>query len=398
MCQLNEMYQQPYYDGNQHRGYGFGYTALAIVALASALLGGIVASYIGPAYLFGKYLPWPSTDNNYLPGYQLPIAGGDDPADLAAAGVVAEVAAKVGPAVVGITNRYVVQSYFRAYESEAVGSGIIIDAKGYIVTNNHVVADTRQLTVTLAPGVETPATLVGRDPTTDLAVIKIDPNSLPEGYRNLTVAQFGDSDKVRVGELAIAIGNPLGLQFQRSTSAGIISGLDRDLEMEGIQLKLLQTDAAINSGNSGGALCDKNGYVIGINQAKIKLEGVEGMGFAIPSNTAKPIIEQLISNGKVVRPFLGITIGAVITPQLNSIYRLGTDYGLYIESVSPLSPASLAGIKAHDILIKLAGEEVRTFNEMQRVLFSKQVGEEVEVVVVRNGQQLTLKAKLAATP
>jgi len=261
-----------------------------------------------------------------------------------------------------------------------------------------VVADTQELTVTLAPGVDTPATLVGRDPVTDLAVIKIDPNKLPEGYRNLTVAQFGDSDKVRVGELAIAIGNPLGLQFQRSTSAGIISGLDRDLEMEGIQLKLLQTDAAINSGNSGGALCDKNGYIIGINQAKIKLEGVEGMGFAIPSSVAKPIIEQLIQHGKVVRPFLGITIGAVITPQLNSIYRLGTDYGLYIESVSPLSPASMAGVKARDILIKLAGEEVRTFNEMQRVLFSKEVGDEVEVVVVRNGQTMTLKAKLVAAP
>ncbi len=168
--------------------------------------------------------------------------------------------------------------------------------------------------------------------------------------------------------------------------------------MEGIQLKLLQTDAAINSGNSGGALCDKNGYIIGINQAKIKLEGVEGMGFAIPSSVAKPIIEQLIQHGKVVRPFLGITIGAVITPQLNSIYRLGTDYGLYIESVSPLSPASMAGVKARDILIKLAGEEVRTFNEMQRVLFSKEVGDEVEVVVVRNGQTMTLKAKLVAAP
>ncbi|NLW17756.1 MAG: trypsin-like serine protease [Firmicutes bacterium] len=397
---MNDMYQQPYFDNdnNQKRGHGFGYTALAIVALASALLGGIIASYIAPTYLFGKLLPWPNNNNTQQPGYQLPIAGGDDPAELAAAGVVAEVAAKVGPAVIGITNRYVVQSFFRAYENQAVGSGIIIDANGYIVTNNHVVADSRELTVTLAPGVDTPATLVGRDPVTDLAVIKIDPNSLPAEYRNLTVAQFGDSDKVRVGELAIAIGNPLGLQFQRSTSAGIISGLDRDLQMEGMQLKLLQTDAAINSGNSGGALCDKNGYVIGINQAKIKLEGVEGMGFAIPSNVAKPIIEQLIQNGKVVRPFLGVTIGAVITPQLNSIYKLGTDYGLYIESVSPLSPASMAGIKARDILIKLAGEEVRTFNEMQQVLYSKEVGEEIDVVVVRNGKEMTMKVKLVAAP
>lgn len=391
------MYQQPYYDENQRRSHGYGFTTLAIVALVSALLGGILAAYIGPAYLFGQYLPWPNARNNQQPGYQLPIAG-ESPADLVAAGVVAQVAARIGPAVIGITNRFVVQNLFRAYENQAVGSGIIIDANGYIVTNNHVVADTRELTVTIAPGVETPATLVGRDPVTDLAVIKIDPKALPEGYQNLTVAQFGDSDKVQVGELAIAIGNPLGLQFQRSTAAGIISGLDRDLQMEGVQLKLLQTDAAINSGNSGGALADKNGYIIGINQAKIKLEGVEGMGFAIPSNAARPVIEQLIQNGKVTRPYLGVTIGAVITPQLNATYGLGIDYGLYIDAVSPLSPAAMAGIKSRDILVKLAGVEVRSFNEMQRVLFSKQVGEEVEAVIVRNRTTQTVRVRLVATP
>lgn len=394
---MNDMYQQPYSDDSQRRNsHNFGYTTLAIVALASALLGGILAAYIAPRYIFGQYLPWPNEQNYQQPGYQLPIAGGDSPADLAAAGVVAQVAAKVGPAVVGITNRFVVQSLFRAYESQAVGSGIIIDANGYIVTNNHVVEDTRELTVTLAPGIDTPATLVGRDPVTDLAVIKIDPRSLPEGYQNLTVAQFADSDKVQVGELAIAIGNPLGLQFHRSTAAGIISGLDRDLQMEGMQLKLLQTDAAINSGNSGGALADKNGYIIGINQAKIKLEGVEGMGFAIPSNLARPVIEQLIENGKVTRPFLGITISAVITPQLNATYKLGTDHGLFIESVSPLSPASMAGIKARDILTKLDGEDVTSFNEMQGILFSKAVGDEIEAVIVREGKSITVKAKLVA--
>lgn len=393
------MYQQPHFDDSQRRNnHSFGYTTLAIVALASALLGGILAAYIAPRYIFGQYLPWPNSQNNQQPGYQLPITGGDSPADLAAAGVVAQVAEKVGPAVIGITNRFLVQSVFRAYESQAVGSGIIIDANGYIVTNNHVVEDTRELTVTLAPGIDTPATLVGRDPVTDLAVIKIDPKSLPEGYQNLTVAQFADSDKVRVGELAIAIGNPLGLQFQRSTAAGIISGLDRDLQMEGVQLKLLQTDAAINSGNSGGALADKEGYIIGINQAKIKLEGVEGMGFAIPSSVAVPVIEQLIDNGKVTRPFLGITIGAVITPQLNATYRLGTDYGLYIESVSPLSPASIAGIKARDILVKLDGEDVRSFNEMQGILFSQEIGDEIEAVIVRDGKSMTVKAKLVAAP
>ncbi|HBK84998.1 MAG TPA: peptidase S1 [Firmicutes bacterium] len=396
---MNDMYQQPYYDDKQQRNsHGFGVTTLAIVALVSALLGGIIAAYIGPAYLFGEYLPWPSNQSSQQPGYQLSPITGDNPADLAAAGVVAQVAARVGPAVIGITNRYVVQSMFRAYENQAVGSGIIIDANGYIVTNNHVVEDTRELTVTIAPGVETPATLVGRDSVTDLAVIKIDPNSLPEGYRNLTVAQFADSDKVKVGELAVAIGNPLGLQFQRSTAAGIISGLDRDLQMEGVQLKLLQTDAAINSGNSGGALADKNGHIIGINQAKIKLEGVEGMGFAIPSSAARPIIEQLIQKGKVTRPYLGVSIELEITAQINARYGLGTDYGLYIGAVGPGSPANLAGIKSGDILTKLGGEEVHSFNEMQRILYSKQVGEQIEAVIVRNRTTKTMQVKLVATP
>ena len=396
MSLLNDFYNSPYYENGPQRSYGF--TTMAIVALVSALLGGIMAAYIGPKYIFGQLLPWPDMHATPQPGYELPPITGDSPADLAAAGVVAQVAARVGPAVVGITNRFVVQSIFRAYENEAVGSGIIIDKSGYIVTNNHVVENSRQLIVTLAPGVETQASLVGRDPVTDLAVIKIDPNSLPEAYRNLTVAEFANSDQVRVGQLAVAIGNPLGLQFQRSVAAGVISGLDRDLQMSGVQLKLLQTDAAINSGNSGGALADQNGKIIGINQAKIKLEGVEGMGFAIPSNAARPVIEQLIQKGKVIRPFLGVSIELEITPQINARYNLGTDHGLYIGSVGAGSPAAKAGIRQGDILVQLAGEDVTTFNEMQRILYSKEIGEEIEAVIVRNRTRQTVTVKLAATP
>jgi serine protease Do len=168
--------------------------------------------------------------------------------------------------------------------------------------------------------------------------------------------------------------------------------------MEGVQLKLLQTDAAINSGNSGGALADKNGHIIGINQAKIKLEGVEGMGFAIPSSAARPIIEQLIQKGKVTRPYLGVSIELEITAQINARYGLGTDYGLYIGAVGPGSPANLAGIKSGDILTKLGGEEVHSFNEMQRILYSKQVGEQIEAVIVRNRTTKTMQVKLVATP
>ncbi len=374
----------------------FGLTMLFAVAVLSALLGGIGAAYLGPAYLYGKYLPWPQAAGQS--NYQLPPLTGESPADLAASGVVAQVAALVEPAIVGITTKIVTQNGFRMYENEAVGSGVIFDAQGYIVTNNHVVSGARELTVTLAPGVETTAQLVGSDSVTDLAVIKINPASLPEEYRNLTVAQFGDSDAIRVGELAVAIGNPLGLQFQRSVTAGIISALNRDLEMEGVQLKLIQTDAAINSGNSGGALVDKNGRVIGINQAKIQMEGVEGMGFAIPINTARPVIEQLIQSGKVVRPFLGVTISAEVSAQLNRTYNLGTDYGIYISEVSASSPAALAGLRQGDILLKIGDNDIRTFNDLQRELFARKVGEKVELLIVRDRQQRTLTATLAATP
>lgn len=383
---------RPYYE----KPRGFGLTALLVVAVLSALLGGIGSAYLAPTYLYGKYLPWPQAANQG--GYQLPELTGESPADLAASGVVAQVAALVEPAVVGITTKVVMQSGFRSYENEAVGSGVIFDAQGYIVTNNHVVEGARELIVTIAPGVETSAQLVGSDSVTDLAVIKINPALLPEEYRDLTVAQFGDSDAVRVGELAVAIGNPLGLQFQRSVTAGIISALNRDLEMEGVQLKLMQTDAAINSGNSGGALVDKDGRVIGINQAKIQMEGVEGMGFAIPVNTARPIIEQLIRSGKVVRPFLGVTVYAELSAQLNRTYNLGTDVGLYISEVAANSPAALAGMRQNDILVKIGDSEIKTFNDLQRELFAREVGEKVQLTIVRDRQQLTLTATLAATP
>ncbi|MGI6359225.1 MAG: S1C family serine protease [Bacillota bacterium] len=402
----NSTYTQPITYGPQRAYTGrtyyhqpprrYGLTAVMVIAVLSALLGGIASAYLGPSLLYGKYLPWPQSLGQG--DYRLPEFTGESPADLAAAGVVAQVADLVDSAVVGITTRIIVQSFFQSFENQAVGSGVIFDPQGYIVTNHHVIEGARDLTVTLAPGVDVQAQLVGSDPVTDLAVIKINPMELPEEYRNLTVAQFGDSDAIRVGELAIAIGNPLGLQFQRSVTAGIISALNRDLQMQGVQLKLIQTDAAINSGNSGGALVNKEGRVIGINQAKIKMEGVEGMGFAIPINTARPVIEQLIQTGRVIRPFLGVTINAELSPQLNRTYNFGTDFGLHVESVSPNSPAALAGMRARDILIKIGDTEIRTFNDLQRTLFEHQVGDEVELTIVRDRVERKLTAKLAATP
>ena len=214
---------------------------------------------------------------------------------------VVRAAKKVSPAVVGITTKVYDRDIFnrRVLVGEGVGSGIIFDKAGYIATNQHVVGNSKTVIVSLADGQSTEGTVVGRDEKTDLAVVKINVDNLP-------VAEFGDSDALQVGEPAIAIGNPLGLEFQGTVTAGVISSMNRTLGAEGQSMKLIQTDAAINPGNSGGALVDADGKVIGINSAKISKEGVEGLGFAIPINAARPILDALIKNGKVVRPYLGL--------------------------------------------------------------------------------------------
>ena len=214
---------------------------------------------------------------------------------------VVQAAKKVSPAVVGITTKVYNRDMFnrKVLVGEGVGSGVIFDKAGYIVTNNHVVGPAKTVIVSLADGQSTEGTVVGRDEKTDLAVVKIKMDNLP-------VAEFGDSDSLQVGEPAIAIGNPLGLEFQGTVTVGVISSLNRTIGAEGQSMKLIQTDAAINPGNSGGALVDADGKVIGINSAKISKEGVEGLGFAIPINAARPILQDLIKNGKVVRPYLGL--------------------------------------------------------------------------------------------
>ena len=214
---------------------------------------------------------------------------------------VVQAAKKVSPAVVGITTKVYNRDMFnrKVLVGEGVGSGVIFDKAGYIVTNNHVVGTAKTVIVSLADGQSTEGTVVGRDEKTDLAVVKIKMDNLP-------VAEFGDSDSLQVGEPAIAIGNPLGLEFQGTVTVGVISSLNRTIGAEGQSMKLIQTDAAINPGNSGGALVDADGKVIGINSAKISKEGVEGLGFAIPINAARPILQDLIKNGKVVRPYLGL--------------------------------------------------------------------------------------------
>ena len=214
-------------------------------------------------------------------------------------------AAAVGPSVVGITNKAVARDFFNnPVESQGVGSGVIFKndgGKSYIVTNNHVVDGASELIVSLSDGRSLPGKLVGADALTDLAVVQVDDGNLP-------TADFGDSDATVVGESVIAIGNPMGLEFQGSVTSGVVSALNRTLGDDDARIKLVQTDAAINPGNSGGALVNMDGKVIGINSAKIVANGVEGIGLAIPSNAVQNVISAIMEKGYVPRPYLGVSI------------------------------------------------------------------------------------------
>lgn len=309
---------------------------------------------------------------------------------------VSEVAAQVSPSVVGITNLKQGGRVFDGHDSESTGSGVILDKEGHIVTNNHVVANADRLVVTLVDGEEREARIVGTDPPTDLAVIKI------KGDDNLFPAVFGDSDKLVVGQEVVAIGNPLGLSFARSVTAGIVSGLNRLLSTEeGFAYRLIQTDAAINPGNSGGALVNLNGQIIGINSSKIAAEGFEGMGFAIPANQVKMVTEDLLRHGKVQRPILGVRIVGEISPDQAKYHRLPIHHGVVVEPKRQ-GPADKAGLKPFDIITSIDNQDVTTSQELQEAIFSKKIGQVVKVQLMHlpNGstaktQVKTIQVKLA---
>ena len=321
------------------------------------------------------------------------------------------IADKVLPSVVGIETKYEVTvgggySYFfgdggRQSVATAQGTGFIVDEAGYILTNSHVINDGNYRTVTiyLYDGRELPGTVLWNDSTLDLAIVKIE-------AAGLVAAELGDSDTVKVGSYAAAIGNPLGLQFKFSMSQGIVSGLERTIEvssgsgystttMEG----LLQTDATINSGNSGGPLVNSSGQVVGINSAKAT--SGEGMGFAIPINSAKPIVDQIKATGRFERAYLGITgIGLEESNGYDAEEyktRYGTSRGIYVYSVSANGGAAAAGIQKGDIIINIAGTEVGTMNKINTVLVSYKNGDTVNVVYMRAGVEYTAQVTLSSS-
>lgn len=304
-----------------------------------------------------------------------------------------EVVDMVGPAVVGVINKTTYNdpfAYYYGYQpngevEKGSGSGVIISDDGYIVTNNHVIEGATEIKVILNAGEEYTAKLIGKDSRTDLAVLKIE-------AKNLVYAKLGNSSDLRVGETAIAIGNPLGQEFAGTTTQGIISGLNRSITIDNKTLNLIQTDAAINPGNSGGALCNDKGEVIGINTAKISSSQYEGIGFSIPIDDAKPIIEDLISNGYVTgRPVIGIA-GRAVTEQDAKAYNLKV--GVYVSSMTADSPADLAGIKIGDIIFECEGTKVETVDDINEIKNKHKVGDTITMKVYRQGETKDIKLVL----
>ena len=306
------------------------------------------------------------------------------------------VAAKILPSVVGITVEFPVNSIFSRGTSTTTGegSGIIISEDGYILTNNHIVSssssssyytvgDASKVVVYLFND-ETPydATIIGTDEQTDLAVIKIDKTGL-------TAAELGDSDSIQVGEFSMAAGNPLGMQS--SISSGTISAVNREVSADGRTYTLIQTDAAINAGNSGGALVNSKGQVIGINTLKLSGTGIEGMGFAIPINSAKPIYEQLIEYKKVKRPYIGIG-GRDLSEELAKANNLVV--GIYITSIEEFSAAEKAGLKIGDVIIEADGTSIKTMNELNEIKNKHAIGDNMKIKINRNGSEKEIEITL----
>lgn len=302
----------------------------------------------------------------------------------------------VRPAVVSVTTQEMsLDSFLRPVQESGAGSGVIFDKQGLILTNNHVVANARNIRVTLPDGRNfDKASVVGRDARTDLAVLKLDGVT---AQTDLPVAKLGSSQGVHVGEWVIAIGNALGLDGGPTVTAGVVGALGRSIqESNGSILdNLIQTDAAINPGNSGGPLINLRGEVIGINTA-IDSRG-QGIGFAINIESAQPIITQLVQAGRVIRPALGVRV-ATMTPNIAGQLRIPMTSGVVIANVQANGPAAKAGLKATDIVTKLDNAKVTTLQDLMTVLEKKRPGDRVEVAYLRNQQEQKVTVTLDELP
>jgi serine protease Do len=358
----------------------FGSRAVLVVALAAVFLagcseeGGIRDSHVAQA-----------------PAQAAPRVPADEP--------VAQVASQVGPSVVQVNVDVTQNTPFGPQSEEGIGSGVIYREDGYIVTNNHVVEGATEVNVAFADGTTERAEVVGRDPRTEMAVIRVDRNDLP-------AASFNKDEDLVVGQLAVAIGSPSG--FESTVTSGVISGIGREFpaEFTGDDLAaisaltdLIQTDAAISPGNSGGALADRAGEIIGINVAYLPPSetGAVNIGFAIPSDTAISVADQLIETGEVSSAYLGVGT-TDLSPEDAERFGLPVEFGAIVETVEPGSAADAAGVRRGHIIVQLGDEPIENTGDLLGALRDYQPGDTVELTVVRDGDEQTLEATLGERP
>jgi serine protease Do len=381
-----------------------GYAAVVAVVLAAVFVGAALGAVVLPQYFHPVFSgqPAPQTPAPQppaaVPPSNPPAAPAPAPSISApppAAGltpeenVVINVVKRVRPSVVNIDTEAQVQTMFGVFPQQGAGSGVIVRPDGYILTNNHVVQGAQTIKVTLLSGKVLTGKVVGTDPIADLAVIKVSaPDALP-------AAQLGSSGNLQVGQLAIAIGNPFGLGSTVTT--GVISALNRNIQLPNLIVEnLIQTSALINPGNSGGALVDSAGQVVGINTAIIP--NAQGIGFAIPSDLARSEMLQLIAQGRIIRPWVGVVYGGDVDAQTAQAYSLGAQHGVLVRSVEPGSPASKAGIASGDIITAVGGERVDTWSDFVRAVINKKIGDTVTLTVVHGQNSRKVPVVLAERP
>lgn len=374
-----------FYDRQPKRRGLFSYF---VVALIAAIVGGLLTAYIAPNYLYGKLIPMPEIyeeDTSEPEGDKVNITPNQN------IDAVSAVAKKSISSVVGITTVQVKKEIFWEEEIPGAGSGVVVNPNGYILTNSHVVADgeAKDINVLFENGDKMPGEVLWNDPALDLAIVKVEATGL-------SASVLGDSDTLEVGELAVAIGNPLGLDFQRTVTSGIISGLNRTIKVDEFNSieGLIQTDASINPGNSGGPLLNSEGDVVGINTVKIKPEFGEGLGFAIPANVAKPIVEQVIKEGHFETLYIGFRGMEVEMYERRMGVELGLDKGIIMLEIVPNGPAGKAGIESGDILVGVDGEEVENSNQIRKMLYNYEKGDSIKLKIIREGREMEVGIEL----
>jgi S1-C subfamily serine protease len=385
---INFVMKEPEIKKPKKRGRKSAISYIA-VALVAAIIGGLSGSYIATSKL--NTFAEEQKEKSTISAQEVNINLTDD---VYFAVAVAEKSQKT---VVGITTE--VEQQINTFwgpqtrNSQHMGSGFIVDSNGYIVTNSHVIGDGlyKSITVSLIDGSTEVGEVLWYDTTLDLAIVKINKTGLP-------AAELGDSDELKVGEPVVAIGNPMTLDLERTVTQGIISGLNRSIAFENgtVIEPLIQTDASINSGNSGGPLFNAKGQVIGINTAK--MTSAEGLGFSIPINTAKPIIEQIIKGGTFKSVYVGINGMDVETYEMGYGIDLIADYGVIIIETFKDSPASEAGIQPNDVVIAIDGKKIEDMSDLKRKLYEYKDGDKSEFTILRNGEELKLTVTLKAKP